>query len=322
MHPLPPRPDWAIGLTPPRSHSTHSRNSSSSNSPSVLQSVSDFPPLPSGGGIVHSATTLVAGTTSEPTAPHAVGAAGVTPITKGVWKSPLTSRSLLLTNVQLDANPAQQSSPSHQQHVQQSPHGSNDASQFGMTLPSLTFTPNRPYNPGMPGPNLPQLPINPSTAPRPFANLHTRLDEHDGSFNRPPPKSAELFNPKSGNQPRKMASATPPSNSVVTQDSTVTPTPYGTSTLNRGPNIPENEERVRGEAIANAILVDKLADLQIGEPQVGSSTKGRAASSETEKALIITSSSLPSLESLDAGPPKDTINAVTLSSAVAITTGD
>jgi len=181
----------------------------------------------------------------------------------------------------------------------------------------------------MPGPNLPQLPINPSTAPRQLMNAHSRLDERDGTFNRPPPKSAELFNPKSGSQHRKTVNIAPSSNSAAVPSSTVDLThygkvnaDYGAAKPNRGPSIPENEDRIRGEAVANAILVDKLADMQIGEAQVGSSINGRMAGSETDKTLIIGSSSLPSLESSNPDLPKDTISTVTLSSAMAIATSD
>ncbi|KAF8327210.1 uncharacterized protein EI90DRAFT_2975212 [Cantharellus anzutake] len=331
VHPLPPRPDWAIGLTPPRSHSSHSRNSSSSNSTSALQSISDFPPLPS-GGIVQSVTTLAGSKASEPGVSNVVITAGVTPISKGVWKSPLVNRPLLLPSVQPDPTPMQQSLQSPQQHTQHSPHPSNGVSGavhlgVGMTLPPLTFPPpNRTFNPGS-VPNLPQPPINHSTAFRQFPGLHTRLDEHDGSFNRPPPKSVELFNPKGGNQPKRTPGATPPHpvTPPVTQ-----PTPescdggkdsvVNVPVLNRGSVNTETEDRIRGEAVANAILVDKLADLEIGFDKDSNSTIGNDGKGTDRPLTFSSTSSL--LEISNTEFPKDTISTVALAPPMAVAMSD
>lgn len=68
------------------------------------------------------------------------------------------------------------------------------------TLPPLTFS----HRPPQPAPQPPQPLHNQAQiqahaqAQGQQSHLHTRLDEHDRAYNRPIPKSAELFNPKNG----------------------------------------------------------------------------------------------------------------------------
>lgn len=77
---------------------------------------------------------------------------------------------------------------------------------------------------------------------------NNRLDEHDAGFERPPPKGeSQLFNPKS------------PS-----------PTHRRSNTSSNGDCADKEEtDRVRGEAVANAILLNQMDGLQVQDPHEG-----------------------------------------------------
>jgi hypothetical protein len=106
---------------------------------------------------------------------------------------------------------------------------------------------------------------------------NTRLDEHDNAFERPAPKAGgELFNPNA------MAA----SGGARTGGGAKSPT--------RKVQVAQEKEKIekdkdkasaRGEAIANAILIDRVSELRIGdqenhgEQQGGALTNGQSASS-------------------------------------------
>lgn len=76
-----------------------------------------------------------------------------------------------------------------------------------------------------------------------------RLEDTDGGFERPPPKgSVELFNPKSIWKPGGPQSRSPPG---ASQDK-------------------DKIEKLRGEAVANAILVDKMAMVSVEDNEAAS----------------------------------------------------
>jgi hypothetical protein len=78
---------------------------------------------------------------------------------------------------------------------------------------------------------------------------NTRLEDTDGAFERPPPKgNVELFNPKGVWKPGGAQSRSPPG---CSQDK-------------------DKIEKLRGEAVANAILVDKMAMVSVEDNDVSS----------------------------------------------------
>ncbi|KAF8576481.1 hypothetical protein K439DRAFT_1640488 [Ramaria rubella] len=200
-HPLPARPDWAVGLKPqptlhhsnshhssPRSHHGHLPSQSHAYHPrppisTSLQS-NDFPPL----------------TLSPPNSEKR-------PALGGVWAGSSTTRSIL-----------------------------------GPSLGRL--------NNG----NSINIPMNGHTngngllLPTGHQQQNTRLDEHDRAFERPGPKAGgELFNPNAGSSGR-----------------TKSPTRKGQISQER---VEKDKDKAsaRGEAIANAILVDRMVSLRIGQ---------------------------------------------------------
>lgn len=76
-----------------------------------------------------------------------------------------------------------------------------------------------------------------------------RLEDMDGGFERPPPKgNVELFNPKSVWKPGGPQSRSPPEGS---QDK-------------------DKIEKLRGEAVANAILVEKMTMVSVEDNDASS----------------------------------------------------
>ncbi|KDQ61389.1 hypothetical protein JAAARDRAFT_30816 [Jaapia argillacea MUCL 33604] len=186
-HPLPARPDWAVGLKPQHHrHHDHSTNGSSpisparngvqsqpnQNTPSSLQAT-DFPPL-----------STMSPPPKQPTA-------------SGAWTNPSSTRLIL------------QPGP-------------------GQAVPSGSYA---------------SALVQPPSAHGQATNTSPRLDEGDRGFERPPPKSsAELFNPKGALR-----------------------RPNSNSSGKGSPQIHEKgeKERARGEAIASAILVEKVAAMSL-----------------------------------------------------------
>ncbi|KAF8448994.1 hypothetical protein L210DRAFT_3439692 [Boletus edulis BED1] len=184
QHPLPARPDWAVGLKPqPTLHSTHRHHEHSSNSrnmsparsngqraqqvPPPLQST-DFPPL-----------------TVNPAAEKRVTVAGV-------WNNSSSTRSILSPGNNASGNVLVSHSPT-----------------VGTTATNST----------------------------------SKMDESDGALERPSAKGAnENLGPKGAWKPGFMA----PNCSPIPQD-----------------RVDKDKERLRGEVVANAILVDKVALLSV-----------------------------------------------------------
>ena len=94
---------------------------------------------------------------------------------------------------------------------------------------------------------------------------NTRLDEHDSAFERPGPKAGgELFNPNATPTVGGRAGARKAESS---QDK---------DQVERGKD--KDKASARGEAIANAILVDRVSELRIGQGEpVGALTNGAGA---------------------------------------------
>ncbi|KAJ8590109.1 hypothetical protein M405DRAFT_181021 [Rhizopogon salebrosus TDB-379] len=194
QHPLPARPDWAVGLKPqPTLHSTHPRHHDHSmnmsparnnaqrghqNPPAPLHAT-DFPPLSS----------------TSPAAEKRL------PAVAGVWTNPSSNRSVLM--------PGNGTS-----------HG-NALTHHSNTQSIVTGT-----------------------------QSNTRLeDSDDGVFERPPPKgNVELFNPKGAWKPGGAQCRSPPGGS---QDK-------------------DRVEKLRGEAVAGAILADKMAMISVEDNDVSS----------------------------------------------------
>ncbi|KAG1746590.1 uncharacterized protein EDB91DRAFT_1219589 [Suillus paluster] len=196
QHPLPARPDWAVGLKPqPTLHATHPRHHDHSinsrtmsparnnsqrghqNPPASLHPT-DFPPL----------------STMSPAAEKRI------PAVAGVWTNSSSTRSILMpgNNISHGNPPAN--------------HSNTQSGVIG-TL------------------------------------CNTRLEDTDGGFERPPPKgNVELFNPKGVWKPGGPQSRSPPGGS---QDK-------------------DKMEKLRGEAVANAILVDKMAMVSVEDNDASS----------------------------------------------------
>ncbi|KAG0709323.1 hypothetical protein DFH29DRAFT_887821 [Suillus ampliporus] len=195
QHPLPARPDWAVGLKPqPTLHATHPRHHDHSmnsrtmsparnnsqrghqNPPASLHPT-DFPPLSTMSPAVEKRTPAIA----------------------GVWTNSSSTRSILMPG----NNTSHGNAPNH----------SNTQS------------------------NMTGAPCN------------TRLEDTDSGFERPPPKgNVELFNPKGIWKPGGPQSRSPPGGS---QDK-------------------DKIEKLRGEAVANAILVDKMAMVSVEDNDASS----------------------------------------------------
>ncbi|TBU47505.1 hypothetical protein BD309DRAFT_951664 [Dichomitus squalens] len=145
-HPLPARPDWAVGLKPqhPRHHDHHNDAASRTMSPARM-----------GGGPPHHQAQPALQPNDFP--PLSSVPATRQPVVGGAWTNASLSR-VMLPGPQANTNPQ------------------------GTALvhypTSQTSSPQAP------------------SAPVPAAL--GRLDERDPAFERPPPKSAELFNPKAG----------------------------------------------------------------------------------------------------------------------------
>lgn len=83
---------------------------------------------------------------------------------------------------------------------------------------------------------------------------NTRLDEHDSAFERPGPKAGgELFNPNATPTPGGRVGARSPTRKV-----------QGSQEKDKGEKD-KDKASARGEAIANAILVDRVSALRIGQ---------------------------------------------------------
>ncbi|KAG6812775.1 hypothetical protein H0H92_000545 [Tricholoma furcatifolium] len=184
QHPLPARPDWAVGLKPqPTLHATQSRHHDHSHSNSRTMSPISAPRNLNGNGHHHpNHTQNNSNSDSEPQQQQPVplqsptefpplsSAGGVAPekrapVVSGAWGNTSTTRNIRVMS------PAQQAAPNAL--VQHSP-------------------------------------MNNGTRPAPQAGVDA-ADESDHTFERPPPKSAELFNPKLLKRPAqgKPAAQTP-----------------------------------------------------------------------------------------------------------------
>jgi len=83
---------------------------------------------------------------------------------------------------------------------------------------------------------------------------NTRLDEHDGAFERPGPKAGgELFNPNATTAAGGRMEAKSPTRKVQSSQ--------------ERDKVEKDKDKAsaRGEAIANAILVDRVSPLRIGQ---------------------------------------------------------
>ncbi|KAF9461216.1 hypothetical protein BDZ94DRAFT_1221785 [Collybia nuda] len=204
QHPLPPRPDWAVGLKPqPTLHPTQVRHQDQSNSRtmspiSASRHLNGGPQHP--GTSMHQpstqspSTTLQSSTDFPPLTSLPVAPEKRTPVVTGAWGNSAT-RAIRLP------------SPGH---------------------------PNSPTN---------ALLQHPSSTGGNRGTQEIRLEEPDRGFERPPPKSAELYNPKLLRRP---------TNSRVTGE--------------------KEKERVRGETIANAILVGQVEAMSMEDQALGSAS--------------------------------------------------
>ncbi|KAG6821206.1 hypothetical protein H0H93_004027 [Arthromyces matolae] len=175
QHPLPARPDWAVGLKPqPTLHATQSRhrdsNNNNSNSPHPVPSpVVPGPPRNMNGNGHHHSAHATVGISAQsqftllqsPTEFPPLSAGGTTaaqekraPVTSGAWSNNSSTRNIRLMS------PGQQ-----QQHH-----------------PNVINAPV--HHPS----------INPPNSSPPYVD---GVEESDHGYERPPPKSStELFNPK------------------------------------------------------------------------------------------------------------------------------
>lgn len=205
-HPLPARPDWAVGLKPqptlhhssshhssPRSHHGHlpSQAHIHHQRPPINTSLqsNDFPPL----------------TVSPPNAEKR-------PTLGGVWAGSSTTRSIL--------------------------------------GPSLGRLNNGPGVNIMNGHGNANGLLPPGQQEHQQQQQSTRLDEHDSAFERPGPKAGgELFNPNATPTTGGRVGAKSPTRKVQGSQE----------------NKDKEKASARGEAIANAILVDRVSALRIGQ---------------------------------------------------------
>ncbi|KAI1793449.1 hypothetical protein LXA43DRAFT_1000793 [Ganoderma leucocontextum] len=150
-HPLPARPDWAVGLKPqhPRHHDHHTNAASRTMSPARMSGGSaHLPPQQ------HQAQAVL-----QPNdfPPLSSGPSTRQPVVGGAWTNASMSRVMM---------PA--------------PQGNTNAQGS-----ALVHYPNSQTS-------------SPQAPPAPAPAAIGRLDEQDPVFERPPPKNAELFNPKAG----------------------------------------------------------------------------------------------------------------------------
>jgi len=221
-HPLPPRPDWAVGLMPPgglqsnRSQSDPQQPTRLPQQQSPPSDSGDFPPLSSFN--------------SPPSDRPTFGQPG-----QNVW---------------------------------------SDVSSFS-TPPGPNLNPGSfPQEPAL-GPSNgfqypPQLTHSSSFSSSGSSNSRARLDEQDRRFERPRPRgNLELFNPKakkltpqsSHSHSQERGSDSGSNRQRSTAQHLPSPSPSGSGSMN-----PEMEKK-RGEAVKNAILVEKIENLSLEEQQ-------------------------------------------------------
>ncbi|KAG5637285.1 hypothetical protein H0H81_005080 [Sphagnurus paluster] len=178
QHPLPPRPDWAVGLKPqPTLHSTQSRhhadhshnNNNSNNNNTPITAPRSLNGNGNGNGSSghnvafqhqhqhqqHQQKPVPLQSPTDFPPLSAVSAAAPekrTPVVSGAWGSNATNRSIRMTS------PGQPANANVNANVLVQHHSSNNGAGDG--------------------------------------GMQTQLQDADRGFERPPPKSAELFNPK------------------------------------------------------------------------------------------------------------------------------
>lgn len=226
-HPLPPRPDWAVGLLPPgggqgnRSQSDPQQAQSTQHTHLTQQQSppsdsGDFPPLSS--------------FSSPPSDRPTFGQPG-----HNVW----SGVSSISTSPGPNLNPA-------------------------------TFSQEPTQGPSNGFQHPPHLTHSSSFSSSGSSNSRARLDEQERRFERPRPRgNVELFNPKA----KKMTPQSSHSHSQERgsdsgsnrQRSTAQPlpSPSPSSSGSRNPDM----EKKRGEAVKNAILVEKIENLSLEEQQ-------------------------------------------------------
>ncbi|KAF8887316.1 hypothetical protein BD779DRAFT_1527416 [Infundibulicybe gibba] len=228
-HPLPPRPDWAVGLKPqPTLYSSHARHHDHSLTNSRTMSPIS-PPRTLNGGSPHSNTSSHPHSGQTPVSLQSAdfpplsslpsAAEKRPPVVAGAWGNPPSTRSILM--------PA----PGH-------PNG------------PTTHVQHPNMQSGMPS--------------------NGRFEDRDRGFERPPPKSAELFNPKMVRRP------TGPNNSNGSSNGNGT-----------GAKAPGDKEKARGDAVANAILVGQVASMTLGEPVLESAPLAETPSQHTASTMAL-----------------------------------
>ncbi|TFK39872.1 hypothetical protein BDQ12DRAFT_681382 [Crucibulum laeve] len=193
QHPLPPRPDWAVGLKP--QPTLASRHHDSLNNSRTMSPISPPRTLSGGGPSPHQSSqpqspAVSLQSTDFPPLSSVTNAEKRAPVVAGAWGNSSSTRSILQANAPGNALIN---------------HGQNG-----------------------------------------------RLEEPDRGFERPPPKSSQLFNPKIA--PRPAANNGTANN--------------GTAGGAKSPTEKE-KDRARGDVVANAILVDQVASMSLDEQQNG-----------------------------------------------------
>ncbi|GLB41829.1 putative SUZ domain containing protein [Lyophyllum shimeji] len=161
QHPLPPRPDWAVGLKPqPTLHTTQSRHHDRSHDNSRTMSPASGPRNLNGNTSHPSNTTLSqqkfpvplqSSTEFPPLSSGNTAPEKRTPVVSGAWGNNSSARNIRMPSPGQGLGPGQANAGALVHHPNNS--CAND-------------------------------------------NPETRLEDSDRGFERPPPKSAELYNPK------------------------------------------------------------------------------------------------------------------------------
>ena len=129
---------------------------------------------------------------------------------------------------------------------------------------------------------------------------HNRLEDDEQGFERPAPKaSAVLFNPKGGTKSAASAAPLPhASSSVQTQ----------TQAQARVEKDRYEKDKARGEAVASAILVDKIQDISILDEPGGYEDEGAASlatgkvaptQDQVESTSVVTNSIVATIDSTE-----------------------
>ncbi|KAF8074962.1 hypothetical protein FPV67DRAFT_606515 [Lyophyllum atratum] len=208
QHPLPPRPDWAVGLKPqPTLHATQTRHHEHSHSNSRTMSPISPPRNLNGNSTLHTPASqqkppvpLQSSTDFPPLSSVSAAPEKRTPVVSGAWGNTSSTRNIRMPS------PGQ--------------------GQLNSNAP--VYYPN---NPGA------------------TDSGETHSEDSDRGFERPPPKSSELFNPKVLRRP-----------------------------VAGKAQAEKDKERVRGDAVASAILVGQMEDMALdGQSVEGQMEKEPAA---------------------------------------------